>query len=372
MDSADQPQKNVSLEGGEILAQRAAGTPGAGWWIAWTLLTTAAIPAALIAMTPLAVMFFWLINLGAETGLWPVAKMSSLTWLGFVTGLALTLSAVQWILLRNTLPRARMWFIATAAGVLLGGLAIGLALGRLSAQSWNPEWTMAAALLPFGLILGLAQWLYLRRVLPNAFWIIVSDVLATGSILLVGGTINNLIELAVLFLPGAISGAGMWFLLHQSRPETPRERTQAIREKRPRFPRLAWIGIGMVALVPLFFACSWIYAASHLALAKNEGIYPTVEDAVVEVNSQGWGDANVVSIEDVQVGPNRDDGVQPHVWFAVATVRLDRVPQGLNKTEYFSGSFYLRVRDGWVHMSEGAFPEFIGWVMQLYNMEGVR
>jgi hypothetical protein len=30
------------------------------------------------------------------------------------------------------------------------------------------------------------------------------------------------------------------------------------------------------------------------------------------------------------------------------------------------------VREGWVHVSEGAFPTFIGWVMELYNLEGVR
>jgi hypothetical protein len=30
----------------------------------------------------------------------------------------------------------------------------------------------------------------------------------------------------------------------------------------------------------------------------------------------------------------------------------------------------MHVRDGWVHLSEGAFPEFIGWVMELYGQEG--
>jgi hypothetical protein len=51
---------------------------------------------------------------------------------------------------------------------------------------------------------------------------------------------------------------------------------------------------------------------------------------------------------------------------------MDPVPQGHSRTQYSAGSFYLRVREGWVHVGEGAFPEFIGWVMSLYDMEGVR
>ena len=44
------------------------------------------------------------------------------------------LSLVQWVLLRNFLPRACLWFLATGAGVLLGGLVTGLAILGSSAQ----------------------------------------------------------------------------------------------------------------------------------------------------------------------------------------------------------------------------------------------
>jgi len=102
----------------------------------------------------------------------------------------------------------------------------------------------------------------------------------------------------------------------------------------------------------MVFLCIWIYAASQLALAKNEGIYSTVEEAVVIKNSQGWGGAEVVRLEDVRASVNQHDGSQPHVWFG-------------------GGSYYLHVKEGWVLVPEGAFPEFIGWVMELYGMEGV-
>jgi hypothetical protein len=379
MDPEDQLQKDPGAEGGRLPQLQpagvpgTAGAPGARWVISWTLLTTAAVPAAVLIATPLAVMLMGLINLGVKAGFWHAANMSILVALGFVTGLALGLSLFQWYLLRKYLPRAWLWFAATGAGILLGALAVGLALGRSSVQSWDPIWIMPAVALPMGLILGLAQWLYLRSYLPNALWIILIDVLAVGSILLVGRSFTSLAELMVVFLPGAITGLGLWLLLRQSRLEAPRRvQTKAIREKSRRIPRLALAGVGVLALVPLFFACSWVYAASQLALAKNAGVYPTVEEAVIGNNSQGWGGARVVSIGEVQAGPNRSDGAQPHVWFGGATVYLDRIPKGHTRADYPAYSFYLRVRDGWVHVGEGAFPGFIGWVMELYNMEGVR
>jgi hypothetical protein len=230
---------------------------------------------------------------------------------------------------------------------------------------------MAAVLLPLGLALGLAHWLFIRRFLPNAFWIIFIDVLAFGSILLSGGDFTSPLELMVLVLPGGITGLGLLLLLSQSRPKPgyPRPR-EASRVKDLRLPRRARVTMGGVALLLTFFGCIWAYAASQLALAKNEGIYPTVEKAVIARNSQGFGGAQVVRIEEVWAEPNSRTA-QPHVWFGGATVYMDRVPEGYNWDHYNAGSFYIHIREGWVHVPEEAFPEFIGLVMQLYNMEGV-
>lgn len=175
----------------------------------------------------------------------------------------------------------------------------------------------------------------------------------------------------VLVLPGVITGLGLLLLLSQSHPNLHYQaRREASREKSRRFPRLARVGIGVLALVPLFFVCIWAYAASQLTLAKNEGVYSTVEEAVI-AKSQGFGGAEVVRIENVWAEPNSRTS-QPHVWFGGATVYLDRVPEGHNRDHYSTGSLYIHVREGWVHVPEGAFPGFIGWVMELYNMEGVH
>jgi hypothetical protein len=356
--------EGAALPGGSFL--QPVGAPKLSWVAAWTLLTTAAIPAALVAMAPLAAAFLWLLNLGVEAGFWPAIQNGTVEPLGLITAMTLTLASVQWYLLRKLLPRAWLWFAATGAGVLLGGLTAGLLLSGPSVQGWEPYWIMAAMLVSVGLALGLAQFIYLHRLLPNAFWIVVVDLLAAASILLAGESFTSLAELMVLFLPGVISGAGLWLLLRQSHPETrPQMHIAGGPEKR----RIAWVGLA--ALVPLFFGCIWAYAASQLVLAKNEGVYATPEEAVIKRNSQGWGGARVVRIENVWAEPNSRNA-QPHVWFGGANVYLDRIPQGGNRDHYSSGSFYLRVREGWVHVPEGAFPEFVGWVMSLYNMEGVR
>jgi hypothetical protein len=250
----------------------------------------------------------------------------------------------------------------------------GIGLFILSGVEVDPRWGMAIFSLPIGCLVGVAHWLVLRRILPNAFWIVAIDVAGASSLLLAGRSFNNLPELlAIPFLPGVITGVGLWYLLKQSQPKLIRKKdvkNLGVIGKRP-LPKV-WIGLGLVALVPMFFLCIWIYAVSQLAIAKNEGIYSTVEEAVISRNSQGWGGAEVLKVEGVRAGINQHDGSQPHVWFGGATVYLDRVPRGSHRTQYSSGSFYLHVEEGWVHVPEGAFPGFIGWVMELYGLEGVN
>jgi len=277
-------------------------------------------------------------------------------------------------MLRSYLPQPRQWLLATVTGLLIGGIFVGLGMAILTIDvQLDIGWGMAGMFLLIGSSVGLAQWLVLRRYLPNAYWILVVDATAACAPLMVGAAITNLLELlTVLLFPGVVTGIGLWALFQQAKPEMESvevEKYIVIAEGRS-IPKV-WIGLGLVALVPMFFLCIWIYAASQLALAKNEGIYATVEEAVVIRNNQGWGGAEVVRIENVQASVNQHDGSQPHVWFGGAEVYLDRIPQGRKWDHYSAGSYYLHVDEGWVHVSEGAFPEFIGWVMELYGMEGV-
>jgi hypothetical protein len=350
-----------------------AGAPNLIWVAGWAFLTTLAIPATLIVMTPLTAIFLWFINLGNKAGLWPAIKGNTLTMVGFIVAFSLLMGAIQWYLLRSFFPRAGWWFAATGGGLLLGGLAAGISMVSIPALSRGQIWNIAVLLLIAGLALGLMQWLCLRRFLPNAMWIILIDALAAGSILLAGQSFTSVVELVeILILPGIITGVGLWLLLRQSKPGLVRQGpVEGSKSKKRRFPRLAWVGLGLAASVPLCFLWIWISATSTLALAKSNGIYATVEEAVIAQANQGWGGAEVIRVENVHAGPNRRDGSQPYVWFGGATVYLDRVPEGGHRTIYSTGSYYIHVREGWVFVPEGAFPEFIGWVMELYGLEGV-
>jgi hypothetical protein len=367
----ENPEFVVPSKGGKISAHM-DGFPDWRWFVRWVLVTTAAIPVALVLSSPLAAVGLSIQKLASSSGLFGRDSSGFLLLFGFLAAFALVQGAAQWYLLRSYLPRPRDWFLATAAGLFVGGLIFGSLMLMVSSMGVLPAWTWIFEIIPVGLGLGLAQWLVLRRIVPNAFWIVLVDGLALGSILLSGESITSLIELLViLLLPGTITGVGLWLLLSTAAPITPGE---AARQAGPKVsvPRFIRIGLGLAALVPLFFACSWAYASSQLALAKNEGIYASPEEAIIAKNSQGWGGAKVVKLENVHAGPNNHSGKQPHIWFGFADVYLDKVPEGWDRTHYTSGTFYVHVRDGWVYMGEGTFPEFVGWVMELYNLEGTR
>lgn len=355
-------------ERGGMLLLNPAGPPRVRWFIVWTLLTTAAIPAALITGPMLAALFVGLINLGARAGFWPASTYFPAEALGYLISLALMLSLAQGAQLRNYLPQARAWGMATGAGIFLGGLVTGLVLFAFPAPNRAPLLSMAALLLAVGIFLGLAQWLYLRRFLPNAFWIILIDVLAFGSILIAGEIYTSLLELMVFTLPGAITGMGLLLLLGhvQTGTAAPLE-MQAVRSKaRPR-ERLLWLA----ALIPLFFLCSWVYPASQLALAKNEGVYSSPEQGMRTMMEKGYSADHEVKI--LKAGPNWDDGSQPYIWYVIAEVRAlsraDGSELGANGCES-GGSYFLQTREGWVHVSEGAFPEFVGYWMKVYGWAG--
>jgi hypothetical protein len=342
----------------------------------WVVFMATAIPIAALLMAPISVFLLSISNLGADAGLLPVYDNSTLKSVGFFLGFSFTLAIIQWLLLRNYLPSAWQWFLATGAGLLLVGILTGVSVPVLPDAAVSPWVGMALFLLLVGSAVGVAQWLVLRRIVPNAFWIVPIDVAGASPFLLVGRSITNtnwFALLVILLLPGAITGMGLWFLLRKTRPEmSPPVKSPSPAPIGRRASLIIRGGLGVVVLVPMFFLCIWVYAASQLALAKNEGIYASVEEAVSVRSSQGWGGAQVVRVEDIYASINRFDGAQPHVWFGGARIYLDRVPLGGRWKQYMTGSYYLRVKDGWVHVPEGALPEFIGWVMTLYDMEDVN
>lgn len=351
--------------------------PGLAWLPAWALLTTLAIPIAWLLSGPLGAALLLALDLILKpmTGVPSFLDGSILRALGFLAALALTIGIFQWLLLRPYLPFAGWWILVTGLGWLTAGLlftaATTLSLGQ------DPLLT-AGLLFVFvfiGAAVGLAQWLFLRRVIPRAGWWVLVNVLGFASIALAGRSFNSFLELAILLLPGIISGTGLWLLMRQA-PLSPSGLTRSSQRLPQRSTRhsltrrLLWAGLVLLALTSLIVVGPFVYTKSQLALAKRGGIYATPEEAVLANIGESVGDAKVVKIEGLYVSPNWGDGRLPHVWFGGARVWLDRVPTGHRHDNYSAGSYYLRVEEGWIHVPEGAFPGFIGRMMELYNLEG--
>jgi hypothetical protein len=187
-----------------------------------------------------------------------------------------------------------------------------------------------------------------------------------------GSAAESIFELVLfLGLPGLLSGFGMRMLLTRSAGVLNSHKNLQDHQRIVLITRWRW-SLLPVALTVFFVLATWGYAKGHLAVAKARGVYPTPEEAILARFSEGWGGANVVSIKHVHAGPNDPNRSQPHIWFGGADVYLDRIPQGGRRTHYVTGSFYVRVEDGWVYMPEGAFPPYVGWVMSLYGLEGVN
>jgi hypothetical protein len=358
----------------QTLKPQPVQAPGLPWLPAWALLTTVAIPLAWLLSAPLGAAFLLALNpiIGPGTDLPSFLDGDMLRALGFLAALALTMAIFQWLLLRPYLPHAGWWILVTGLGWLAAGLLFAATITLSLGQDLLSTAGLLLAFALLGAAVGLVQWLFLRRVIPGAGWWVLVNVIGFASIALAGRSFSSFLELALLLLPGIISGTGLWLLMRQA-PLSPSVETRSSQRlpQRPLPRRLLWVGVVLLVLVPLIVVGPLVYTKSQLALAKRGGIYATPKEAVIAHLNRDWGGAQVVRLEGLYVTPNWSDGRLPHVWFGGANVWLDRVPTGYNRDNYQSaGSYYIQVEEGWIHVPEGAFPGFIGRMMELYKLEG--
>lgn len=141
-----------------------------------------------------------------------------------------------------------------------------------------------------------------------------------------------------------------------------------------KFSRLSVFGLlSLVCLGILIPAGGWVYMTYQLEKATHRGVYASAEQAMRGLIATNYQDIQKIEIE--YAGTNADSGRQPHVWFVVAKVwagsRADGAPVGNDRHAYdFPGCFFLHTPAGWVFMPEGAFPELVGWWMEVYGLAG--
>ncbi|NMB68084.1 MAG: hypothetical protein GYA20_04910 [Chloroflexi bacterium] len=338
----------------------------------WFLSALVVLPLALFAAYPFSIPYMWFLNLGTRLNWWPALNDATWLTLGFTTGLGLAAGWMQWLLLRRHLPRAGRWFAATALGLCLGGI-IAAVFGLADAFALETRFTrFMFEFLAIGLVLGVCHWLFMRRLLRHAAWLVLVDLLASASLLPIRMPVDW--SFSLVLLPGLISGVGIWMILQREAAGHPQAAKmspacQTISGQR----RLARIGITLAIVAAVFFAGVWINASAMLLNAKADGAYPTLEEAITQHVSQGWEDsgANLLSVSNVETSREVVDGVRQHVRWGCATVKMDRIPARHRGSSFPVCTQYIHTRDGWVLMGEGYSP-FVGWAMELFNLEGLR
>jgi hypothetical protein len=146
-----------------------------------------------------------------EWGLWfQWVLATTLGWLlGLVilgeTGIGLTVGVAQWLVLRTRLSRTGWWIIASAAGWLLGWAVLVSGLVLPPGTSGLTTVLSGAVL---GLALGLAQWVALRQMMPQAGWWVFASV--AGWTVALTGVLGQTV---VGVVAGALTGFMLDFLL---------------------------------------------------------------------------------------------------------------------------------------------------------------
>jgi hypothetical protein len=151
--------------------------------------------------------------------------LESLSADGVIIGTAVGLG--QWLALRRSLPGSAWWIVAT-----LIGFGVGKLLGDAIAEQISGTLGYVLSGAAIGAVLGVAQWVVLRRHVGEAWWWVVASAVAWavgwGLISAVGEGSGE--QLAMTYLVGGVGAAAagtitgialVWLLQDRSAPHEP-------------------------------------------------------------------------------------------------------------------------------------------------------
>lgn len=123
----------------------------------------------------------------------------------------------------------------------------------------------------------------------------------------------------------------------------------------------------------LFLSLNWVYTVVVVQLAINQGVYVTAEMGMVDRTLPYY--VNVEKYETLYAGPNFFEGKQPHVWYVMARIWAKKTIDGHDvgspgKNYDTPGHFFLHTKKGWVLISEGLFPVYLGFWMKAFGLAG--
>jgi hypothetical protein len=196
--------------------------PERSFYLSWIVLTAFSVPIAF---------FFSLIALKIVTnivgdyvvvnGVRHITE-DYLAMYALVPSISILMGVLQYVLLRQYLPRMGWWVLVTVAGWFLGVLLIALPgwLGWMDAPLNNLD----LIFLMMGLAIGITQWLLLRRRLPLAGWWIAASALGWGLLGLItpGNSLDQYGLFTLGFLPACATAAMLALLMSRVPPAEPK------------------------------------------------------------------------------------------------------------------------------------------------------
>jgi hypothetical protein len=195
------------------------GKPGGSFYIAWIFLTALCIPVAYIV--DLFIMRIATSLIGDYIYVNGVQHITEdyLALYFLVPVVGLLTGAVQYGLLRRSLPQIGWWVLATLVGWLSGVLLIAISIGL----HWMDSFQVNLAFPLLGLAIGSAQWLVLRRRLPRAGWWIPANLLGWMLLTLFtrGNTVNQYGLFLLGFIPACATAAALALLMKQTSGSVP-------------------------------------------------------------------------------------------------------------------------------------------------------
>jgi hypothetical protein len=145
-------------------------------------------------------------------------------------------------------------------------------------------------------------------------------------------------------------------------------------QRKPLLGRIAGLAGLVLMFLTVVVVSSWVYATAVLRSAEKEGIYDSAEDGMRARIARGY--VNPDDSQIIYAGTNSFDGSNPHIWYVIACVwgghRLDGSVPGTGGRHVYDqpGNFFLETKKGWVFISEGTFPEYLGFWMKVFDLAG--
>ena len=138
--------------------------------------------------------------------------------------------------------------------------------------------------------------------------------------------------------------------------------------------RKSWQRIALLLCVSLLLvlACSLIYSLSAIRAVRADGIYTSPQEGVTQRAHRYYQNVTKIDIRSARV--NSHNGSNPHIWFVIYEIYADRraddSPLAHNAAHEGGGNYYLHMKDGWVYVPEGYFPEMLGLWMKILSWAG--